>query len=53
MKKILLASVLSVLPFVANAESLNIKLMEKLNNQGISWIEYSANPKKYEKKLKD
>ena len=34
-------------------ESLNIKLMEKLNNQGISWIEYSANPKKYEKKLKD
>lgn len=34
-------------------ESLNIKLMEKLNNQEISWIEYSANPKKYEKKLKD
>jgi hypothetical protein len=27
--------------------------MEKLNNQGISWIEYSANPKKYDKKLKD
>lgn len=33
-------------------ESLNIKFMEKLNNAGISYIEYSANPKKYDKKLK-
>lgn len=33
-------------------ESVNIKFMEKLNNAGISYIEYSANPKKYDKKLK-
>ena len=33
-------------------ESQSISLMEKLNNLGISWIEYSANPKKYDKKLK-
>lgn len=33
-------------------ESQSISLMEKLNKLGISWIEYSANPKKYDKKLK-
>ena len=33
-------------------ESQSISLMEKLNNLGISWIEYSGNPKKYDKKLK-
>lgn len=33
--------------------SIAIQTMEKLNNAGISWIEYSTNPKKYEKLLKD
>lgn len=33
--------------------SIAIQTMEKLNNAGISWIEYSTNPKKYEKILKD
>ena len=33
-------------------ESQSISFMEKLNNLGISWIEYSGNPKKYDKKLK-
>ena len=32
-------------------ESQNIKFMEKLNNAGISYIDYSGNPKKYDKKL--
>ena len=32
-------------------ESQSISLMEKLNNLGISWIEFSGNPKKYDKKL--
>lgn len=33
------------------SESQNIKFMEKLNNAGISYIDYSGNPKKYDKKL--
>lgn len=32
--------------------SQTISLMEKLNNLGISWIDYSGNPQKYDKKLK-
>ncbi len=34
-------------------ESQSISFMEKLNSLGVSWIEYSGNPKKYDKKLKD
>ena len=33
--------------------SQTISLMEKLNNLGISWIDYSGNPQKYDKKLKN